>query len=304
MGSPRRRVGAALMDATAICAGWILVSTGTAGAAEPPSTTVSGLTVAAPAKPAAPTQTLIHEYVRSHGFAGVRIGQLARWSDPVCPVAIGLDPAFNTFVVKRVNEIAARAGAPVPTRQPCEPNIEILFTPNPQALLNDVRKHSPELLGFHWHAEARKLAAVKHPIQAWYATATANEAGEEYLDDSCCSPPPVRRNSAFTNGYVSHFKGVLVVADADKVAGYQIGSIADYVALLALSRPGSPDQCETLPSITDLMSPTCGDDPTRQALTDADAAYLKALYAADLSRVVQFENSEIEARMKSASGKP
>ena len=135
MGSPRRHVWAAWMGATAICAAWLLVSASSTWAADPPSTTVSGLTVAAPARAAPPTQTLLHQYVRSHGFAGVRIGQLARWSDPVCPVAIGLDPAFNAFVVKRVNEIAARAGAPMPDKQPCQPNIEILFTPNPQAFL-------------------------------------------------------------------------------------------------------------------------------------------------------------------------
>jgi len=273
-------------------------------AADPPPTGVSGVTVVAPPKPPPPTRALIHQYVRSHGFAGARIGQLARWDDPVCPVALGLDPAFNAFVVKHITEVAASVGAPVPEKQPCTPNIEILFTPNPQAFMNDVRKHAPELLGFHWHAEARKLAAVKHPIQAWYATATANRAGEEYLDDSCCSLPSAELNSHFTNGYVSHFKGVLIVADADKVAGYKIGSVADYIALLALSRPGSPDQCETLPSITDLMSATCGDDAERQALTYADTAYLKALYATDLSRVLQFENSEIEGRMKIDNGRP
>ena len=270
----------------------------------PPSTTVTGVTVVAGPRPPTPTPTLIHQYVRSHGFAGPRIDQLSRWNDPVCPVAIGLDPAFNAFVVKRVTEVAASIGAPTPTTQSCTPNIEIIFTPNPQGLLDGVRKHAPRLLGFHWHADAKSLATVKHPVQAWYATATASGSGEDFLDDSCCSMPSGALGSRFTNGYVSHFKGVLVVADAGKVAGYKIGSIADYVALIALSRPGAPDQCQPLPSITDLMSPACGDDPVRQSLTEADRAYLKALYAADLTRVMQLENVEIEARMKADSGKP
>jgi len=53
--------------------------------------------------------------------------------------------------------------------------------------------------------------------------------------------------------------------------------IADYVAMLALSQPGSSGHCQFLPSITDLFA--CPGRAAPGGLTPADAAYLTALYA-------------------------
>ena len=39
-------------------------------------------------------------------------------------------------------------GAPVSTDAKCTFNIEIIFTKTPQALLDDVKKNQPGLLGF------------------------------------------------------------------------------------------------------------------------------------------------------------
>jgi hypothetical protein len=52
--------------------------------------------------------------------------------------------------------------------------------------------------------------------------------------------------------------GAIFVIDTAKVAGYTLGSIAEYVSMLALSMVESPDHCDPLPSIQDLMAPSCG----------------------------------------------
>src|SRR6516165_370553 len=79
-------------------------------ASSAPATSVSGLTVTAPATPS------FHErFVQSLNFVTARgavahLGQLARWADPPCPVALGLSPAANAYVSDRVKVLAAAIG--------------------------------------------------------------------------------------------------------------------------------------------------------------------------------------------------
>lgn len=110
----------------------LLASTGAALAQTPPpasepSTTVSGLTVQGQDK----TPPTFHDrFVESLNFITSRgqpahLGQLARWTSPVCPVTVGLSPAVNALVSQRVKALDFEAGAPQ-ARRPgrCKPNIE------------------------------------------------------------------------------------------------------------------------------------------------------------------------------------
>jgi hypothetical protein len=71
---------------------------------------------------------------------------------------------------------------------------------------------------------------------------------------------------------------VILIVDTTKVGGYSIGTIADYLAMLTLSVVQSPDHCDPLPSILDLMSSSCGTRAMPTAITAGDLAFLKALY--------------------------
>jgi hypothetical protein len=71
---------------------------------------------------------------------------------------------------------------------------------------------------------------------------------------------------------------VILVVDTTKVGGYSIGTIADYLAMLTLSVTQSPDHCDPLPSILDLMSSSCAGREKPTAITAGDLAFLKALY--------------------------
>jgi hypothetical protein len=57
---------------------------------------------------------------------------------------------------------------------------------------------------------------------------------------------------------------------------YEIGSIADYISMLALTQLNSLDTCQQLPSIVNMLAPGC--DRKSNALTDSDTAYLRGLY--------------------------
>jgi hypothetical protein len=81
------------------------------------------------------------------------------------------------------------------------------------------------------------------------------------------------------------------------VAGDSLRSISDYIAMLALTRMGSLDACSELPSIIDLLSSGCDARDKPQALTDADTAYLKALYSSDLEMNLNIEQVDMRDRM-------
>ncbi len=66
--------------------------------------------------------------------------------------------------------------------------------------------------------------------------------------------------------------------DTQEIAGLQIGALADYIAMLALSQGQSYDTCQSVPTITNLMASGCAADMKPAALTDIDRTYLRGLY--------------------------
>jgi hypothetical protein len=241
-------------------------------------------------------------YVRGHG-APSRIGQLTRWLDPVCPKTEGLPDAFNGFVSRRISEVAARVGAPGPGA--CtEDNVLVIFTTLPQTLMDNVRKDHPELLGYHFVAQAQGLAAFKGPIQAWHLTATRAPNGQAFLDEGDYQGPPGAAGSRLTNHLKSEFAFVLVVADATATANLPAGAVADHIAALALSQPASQGGCSPLPSILDSLDAACPQSAAAQSLTPYDEAYLKGLYASDPEALLAFERSTIGDRLLKATRAP
>jgi hypothetical protein len=74
---------------------------------------------------------------------------------------------------------------------------------------------------------------------------------------------------------------VVLVIDTKQIVGAAIGSIADYLAMLTLSVAQSPDHCDPIQSILDLMAPSCGSRAKPTGITVGDLAFLKALYYRD-----------------------
>ena len=61
---------------------------------------------------------------------------------------VGLKPEFLAFIAARIRAVAQEIGAPVDPAPDCAPNIRIVFTTAPQALLDNVRKKHAGLLGY------------------------------------------------------------------------------------------------------------------------------------------------------------
>ena len=91
----------------------------------------------------------------------------------------------------------------------------------------------------------------------------------------------------------SEFVHVLIIVDSGRLTGHPLNSVADYLAMVSLTRMAQLDQCAPLPSITDLLASGCA-APVADSLTAADRAYLKALYSADLEQSLKWERREIQ----------
>ena len=229
-------------------------------------------------------------------------GQLARWRVGICPLVRGLSPAFNDFISARVQAIAATVGVPEEKAEHCKQNVQIIFTTEPQKVLEDVVKHYTWMLGYHHVSQERRIATFSRPIQAWYVTATRGGFGEEYIDDVFGSPPPGLLGSRLTTGQSTSVVFVLIVADTSQIEGFTIGSISDYAAMVALSQPQSLDGCSELPSIVDLLSSTCAAGAKSEAMTAGDIAYLRALYSTYMEQPLSLQRSDIRNKMMQEFG--
>ncbi|HWU56375.1 MAG TPA: hypothetical protein VN175_12790 [Rhizomicrobium sp.] len=266
----------------------------------------------------------IDQFVTAFAAPTHMTGKIARWESGICPLTVGQQPEFTKFVTQRVKDVAAQAGAPVNNAASCTPNIDIVFSKIPQELLNNVRAHQPEYLGFAGNsAEMEKLATVTRPVQAWYTTQTEDRQGMRRIDSVPPSgqgvgvaapggvpgPTDYLSNATYarvsgnriSDGVKSTFFHIVIVADINKLKGYEAGPMADYIAMLALAQLNSLDTCQPLPSVENMLAKGC--EAMTGVLTAADIAYLRGLYQMNPDRMALLsQKSEIADRMSQALG--
>ena len=279
-------------------------------------TTVAPVTVQAAAKPKV-IEKQAHSFVQGHAAVpNPEVGQIGRWRDPVCVDVVGLPSPQDAATIKtRIESVAQALGLPA-ARARCTANVEIVFSDQPQRVMNLVAERREYMLGYHHVHDHERLKAVTRPIQSWYVTASqGNGFGvgpllfsevpisiqnrTKVIDDPDNAPPVGCANSRISSSCLqSEFANVFIVADSKALNGKDAGLVADYMVMLALSQPRSLAGCEALPSVIDLFAnaPCAGRD-TPDGLTAADAAYLTALYATDLEAKKAVEQSDIAGRM-------
>lgn len=224
---------------------------------------------------------------------------LARWrggKQSICPITVGLNPTYNAFVTARLRALARYVGAPVQSDPQCKTNVQILFTNNPQASMDEVIKWATATaFGVRYSGGMKDLIAYRgdHPIQGFYLT---TRGGARALNtdvallglDVLPVWPRVDQKYLGNDSIGTRLGGgsgsgigigvVLLVVDTTKLGRYSIGTLADYLAMLTLSVAQSPDHCDPLPSILDLMASSCGTREGPATITAGDLAFLKGLY--------------------------
>jgi hypothetical protein len=261
----------------------------------------------------------ISDFVQSFVTSARMTGKMARWEDGICPATTGLKSVFASFITQRLRAVAAQAGAPVNDDPSCKTNVHIVFTTAPQAFVDNTAKTDSELLGYYdTLAQRDALAKVTHPIQAWYSTETRDLRGGKSVDNAkgggveiTFLDPAVPNGfntmvmphahsatvtgSRLGDGMRSAFHNIIILINPNKLVEYEIGSLADYISLLALTQLNSLDACQQLPSVVNMLAAGC--ERKADALSDNDLAYLRGLYKMSLDGTLRVQQAEVAYQM-------
>jgi hypothetical protein len=296
----RQAIAIALLAASVClfspCATW--AQTTSLPAAPPPD--LAEIIVIAPRPPTASEVAgdNVMTFIDSHSKPKTSgTGTLSRWKDAICIKTEGLPPALGDYVSARVEAIAAAVKTPREKRSPCRPNVYVIFTNEPQRAIDMAVDQNPEILGYHYSSQRKKLKTFDHPIQAWHVTGLESGAYGVVFDSVWAPPLYVTGASRISTGVHSFILFTLVVVDGRKVLGYPISAISDYIAMLTLSQVRLSDGCGELPSILDLMASACTREKSL-SISGADVAYLRALNTVGQEVDYSMQKKDIEAKMK------
>lgn len=220
-----------------------------------------------------------------------------RWGVKVCPSVVGLPASQREFIFQRVSSIARSAGIPL-GGQDCRVNLWIMITIEPARLVQEMRSLNPgRFVGLSGQpataTEIRRFIEDSRPIRAWYSVelvgAMGNELGAYDELSKSDRAPKVNRMPEMSRlkiDDVQTIKSNVVVVDRKRIAGMNLGAVADYVAMVGLAELNLHKDYSGTESILNLFDAHGAAHSVHQ-LSAWDAAFLKALYSSDQSSISQ-----------------
>jgi hypothetical protein len=102
--------------------------------------------------------------------------------------------------------------------------------------------------------------------------------------------------SPLSDGLRSTLYHVIIAAYPNQLVQYEMGSLSDYIAMLALTQITSLDTCQQLPSIVNMLAKDC--ERKADALTENDMAYLHGLYKAAPDQNASIQRGAVAYQME------
>jgi hypothetical protein len=253
---------------------------------------------------------IAHDFILHYAAPTILRDAIPRWQVGICPEIRGLADEFAAYAESRIRQIAMQAGAPLKAKG-CRPDLSIVFTSKPQAYLDDLRSRNYDVVGYHG------ATTVTHPVEAWYVTGTRDIRGQVFQDKDYfgsveCkdSAPPFCSLSSTSNTPMSNVGGwrfhpdatsdllyVTIIVDSAKTGRYQVGEIADYVAMMALTQTKDSGSCAPIATIANLLSPDCVGGLNPEEITATDIAFLRGVYKMDAGATLTVQQDQIAAEM-------
>jgi hypothetical protein len=189
----------------------------------------------------------------------------------------------------------------------CHPNLYIVATPDPDALLKSWRQRDPHLYGDASLVQVRRFIDHGRPVRAWYnanfepadggtmtpGSSGTSEFGANFLPTNRRPKPGGTRIEFYD---VMVFASVIVIIDLRRVQGLSYEQLADYVAMLGFAQLDPAADFGSAPSILQLLS-AHPPQPLPEALSDWDLQFLRALYTTDQALLTQ-RNQIIQLMMR------
>ena len=231
---------------------------------------------------------------------------VARWIDPVCLRAIGLEPTNLRLVETRIREIATSVGVPL-AKPGCTPNVTVNFVGDGGAFARTIAARDRRYLAeVPAHLKPALLNGTA-PIRWWYLTELRGRDGDRMngmLPASLKASPGDTelpglpgngeastllsyRSSTVSTQVARTLKHATVVVDTVRAEEVPLQSVAAYAAMVAFA--------ELLPRDTPFTGSILGlfgDQPSR-SLTKLDQAFLRELYSLPLDRKARQQRSRI-----------
>lgn len=240
-------------------------------------------------------------------------GQIARFTQPICPATFGLPDAYNRVVEQRLRDDSLRVGIRLADGH-CDANVVVIVADDPARLVAKLQRERPQIfVGLEFN-QIQDVLRTNEPVRTWQAIEPRGFDGRPlrrvmFIYSSDGPPRPVGGSGAWVNPAASNSRitqnirpdivASFVVIDADAVDGLTLTQIADYAAMRALVRtritPGLKER-----SILGVLD---GNDSIDQ-LTEWDLAYLRALYRTSNTLSAHTQQSAIAGAMKRELDKP
>ena len=239
---------------------------------------------------------------------------LERWNnDKVCPLVAGLNKEQGEFILARLSQIAAAAGAPL-AGEKCKANFFVVFSKDPEPGLRRLADHH-DARGFTEEVKARlkQFVEMPRPVRVWYNVGKTSVEGTllvaAILDPSSGAarhfPAPQGLDPVFNtvspdvssrldlSTVTRDILSVIVVIDSTQVRKLNFGQISDYIGMIGLAPIDLDKDLGSAPTILNVFKGSDGARPME--MTAWDKALLHALYSAPQRNKMQLSEIKSEA---------
>lgn len=163
--------------------------------------------------------------------------QLARFESEFCPVIIGFPADWSAIIEQKVRENVTEAGMEVEDK-PCRPTASVIFTYDPELLMEGLRKKMPGLFSGMSPVEIDRLTGETRTAYGWRAVDMLSRDGKP-LDNASqvngeASSAKIVRNAYPTRLYSNVRYDIVnsyLVLDIDRTPGMTLQQIADFATL-------------------------------------------------------------------------
>jgi hypothetical protein len=211
---------------------------------------------------------------------------LARWNRPICPLVDGLVPEQRELILSRLSEVSAAVGVQI-SDPPCDTNLYIVATSEPEKLLRTLRRRAPGLFAGAPPPAVERFLHTQRPVRVWYTAGLVGKLGNTVHPLGAGSPSyqtgynRTAELSTFEFDDVRHLYSVVEAVDVPRTKGINVGRVADYVVMAALAEINFDADFRDAPTILRIFEEPARPLPpeTPQALTSWDKGFLHgALY--------------------------
>lgn len=212
-------------------------------------------------------------------------GQLARFTDKVCPRGLGLSEENNQALARRIRKVAAAAHIPV-AEENCKPNIVVLFVQDRRQAIARWRKDRPDFFTGLTPPRINALASGTDPVTTWQIVRVMGKDGRpigksdsdmyDYMVNEQTVP------SRLVSSIQIEFAATFVLIEQKLIGNASLTQLADYAAMRTLANTDAPAAAgQRLPTILSLFSND--GQPVPLSVSEWDLRYLTALYDSPLA---------------------